>query len=243
MGHADAQGLVDLGLSAEAILEGVAACACSRFFCCLAIGLGAAIAWSVVRAREMDGRAVVAFFPSDHHFGNEHAFLRNVEPGCAHAELRTDRVVPLGIEPDAPEESYGWIEPGSPVTNGSSISSVRRFREKPSRALAAKLMASRCLWNSFVMVGAADAFIGLMWRTIPELMPSFTDNVSAARHKAWFDLPAFNFSDRVLAARASDLGLIRAAGLEWSDLGEPQRVLSVFGAPAMTPIGAFAGGA
>jgi hypothetical protein len=36
-----------------------------------------------------------------------------------------------------------------------------------------------------------------------------------------------NFSDEVLSARPSDLVVIRAHGLGWSDLGEPGRVLSM----------------
>jgi hypothetical protein len=36
--------------------------------------------------------------------------------------------------------------------------------------------------------------------------------------------PATNFSDEVLVARPSDLAVIRARGLGWSDLGEPERV-------------------
>jgi len=36
-----------------------------------------------------------------------------------------------------------------------------------------------------------------------------------------------NFSKEVLSAKASALAVLRADDLEWSDLGEPGRVLSV----------------
>jgi hypothetical protein len=36
-----------------------------------------------------------------------------------------------------------------------------------------------------------------------------------------------NFSQQVLAARPTALAVLRADGLEWSDLGDPGRVLSI----------------
>src|SRR5438874_1276828 len=49
----------------------------------------------------------------------------------------------------------------------------------------------------------------------------------ALRH-LYLSIPAMNFSSDVLSARPSHLAVIRARGLGWSDLGEPQRVFSVF---------------
>jgi len=43
----------------------------------------------------------------------------------------------------------------------------------------------------------------------------------------YLKVPAPNFSDEVLSARPSGLAVIRARGLGWSDLGEPERVLSM----------------
>ena len=43
----------------------------------------------------------------------------------------------------------------------------------------------------------------------------------------YLKVPATNFSDEVLVARPSDLAVIRARGLGWSDLGEPGRVFPI----------------
>jgi hypothetical protein len=43
----------------------------------------------------------------------------------------------------------------------------------------------------------------------------------------YLKVPAPNFADEVLSARPSGLAVIRARGLGWSDLGEPERVLSM----------------
>jgi hypothetical protein len=56
-----------------------------------------------------------------------------------------------------------------------------------------------------------------------------------ALRRLYLKVPATDFSDEVLSARPSDLAVIRARGLGWSDLGELERVFSILkltGAPA-----------
>jgi hypothetical protein len=48
-----------------------------------------------------------------------------------------------------------------------------------------------------------------------------------ALRRLYLDVPATNFSDAVLSARPFALAVIRARGLGWSDLGEPERVCSI----------------
>ena len=49
----------------------------------------------------------------------------------------------------------------------------------------------------------------------------------SALNSIYSALSPVSFSDEVLSASASDLGVIRGAGLGWSDLGEPKRVAAV----------------
>jgi mannose-1-phosphate guanylyltransferase len=188
-------------------------------------GTAAAIAYSLTHIERLDPAAVVAFFPSDHHFANDAPFAAHMDLAFTQAELDPERVILLGIQADAPEESYGWIEPGNRVAGGA-VSEVRRFWEKPSRTVAAQLMRDGCLWNSFVMVGRASAFLAMIRRTLPELLAPFAGMQSSALNEIYAKIPAANFSDDVLSARPSDLTVLPAQGLGWSDLGEPQRVLS-----------------
>lgn len=200
-------------------------------------GTAPAIAYGLTRVRQTDPRGLVAFFPSDHHFANDEAFITHIDFAFAQAALHPERVILLGIEPEAPEDAYGWIEPGSPLPgrSGNFISEVSRFWEKPPRRIASHLMRSGCLWNSFVMVGAVGAFIKMIRRTLPNLLAGFESMWSTmtpgmedeALRGLYLQVPATNFSDEVLCARPSDLAVIRACGLGWSDLGEPERVSSV----------------
>jgi mannose-1-phosphate guanylyltransferase len=199
-------------------------------------GTAPAIAYGLTRLQQMDPKGVVAFFPSDHHFGNDEALVEHIDSAFAQAELHPARVILLGIEPESPEEAYGWIEPGLPLAGDSpnGISEVSGFWEKPSRLIASRLMRRGCLWNSFVMVGTVGAFINVMRQTLPNLLARFESiSVGAdpgmeeeALDSLYLKVPATNFSDEVLAARLSNLAVMRASGLGWSDLGEPERVFS-----------------
>lgn len=189
-------------------------------------GTAPAIAYSLIRLYRTDPDAIVAFFPSDHHFDNAAGFTETIETAFAHAETDPTRVVLLGIAPDAPEEAYGWIEPGAAL-NGN-IFRVRRFWEKPSRSVARDLMRRGCLWNSFVMVGRVRAFLDLIREAVPSLFTAFAAVADEeALPRVYGSIPALNFSDEVLSAQSSALAVLRADALGWNDLGEPQRVLSV----------------
>jgi mannose-1-phosphate guanylyltransferase len=200
-------------------------------------GTAPAIAYALTHLRRMDPRGLVAFFPSDHHFANEEALGAHADFAFAQAKSHPARVILLGIVPEGSEQAYGWIEPGSPLDADSTIpiSKVRRFWEKPSRRIAAHLLRRGCLWNSFVMVGTVGAFMNMMEQTLPNLLASFGSICALAdpeMEEEWLRAlylkePATNFSTEVLVARPSDLAVIRAAGLGWSDLGEPERVLSM----------------
>jgi mannose-1-phosphate guanylyltransferase len=200
-------------------------------------GTAPAIVYSLTRLRQMDPHALVAFFPSDHHFANDDAFVAHIGVAFTQAQSHPERVILLGIEPDAPEEAFGWIEPGPPLLSPSTdfISEVNRFWEKPSRAVASRLMRRGCLWNSFVMVGTVGAFLEMIRRALPDLLAGFESMWATttpgmeekALRRLYLAVPATNFSDEVLSTRPFDLAVIRARGLGWSDLGEPERVGSV----------------
>jgi len=152
------------------------------------------------------------------------------------AQRNPETVVLLGITPTGPEVEYGWIEPQASILGSMprSITRVRRFWEKPTAAVARDLMERGCLWNSFVMVGRVDALLKMTQQASPEaynlfaaISPTFgTISEKAAVHQIYAKLPEVNFSHEVLARRPNDLAVMRVGDVEWSDLGEPTRVLS-----------------
>lgn len=198
-------------------------------------GTAPAIIYSLMRLRELDRRAVVGLFPSDHHFADDDAFIAHVSSAFEAAEGWCSCPVLLGVQPGGPEAEYGWIEPGTLLASHGSIFGVSRFWEKPSPTFAATLMARGCLWNSFIMVGRIDTFLNLIRLALPDLIRSFESIrarfLTGAEREAMFDLywdiQASNFSEEVLSARPQDLVVLSAGDLGWSDLGEPARVRSL----------------
>jgi len=143
------------------------------------MGTAPAILYSLMRIAKDSPNATVAFFPSDHHFANDEAFMQSVDTAFDAIKLNTESVVLLGIEPEKAEPSYGWIEPADSLFGGlpRSVSRVNRFWEKPTVGVAKRLMSMGCLWNSFVMIGKVDTFLAMFREHLPEMFRMF----SAAR--------------------------------------------------------------
>lgn len=200
-------------------------------------GTAPAILFSLVRLRQLDPRAIVAFFPSDHYFADDADLSAHVDSAFDAARSFADKVVLLGIAPSSAEVEYGWIEPGAPLTNRISraVFRVSRFWEKPDLSLASALMEQGCMWNSFVMVGRVDSFLRLIRRTLPSLFalfesirPSlFTVEEPVSLLELYSGIHANSFAGDVLVPYPEHLAVLSCGNLGWSDLGEASRVLSV----------------
>jgi mannose-1-phosphate guanylyltransferase len=141
-------------------------------------------------------------------------------------------VIILSTAAEDAEVDYGWIEPGDPVANrsGSVVRRVRRFWEKPSLRIAQGLLEQGCLWNTFVMVGRVNAFLDMFRSAAPRLFNTIAsaplqDPAAMASIYEW--LLDADFSREVLAVSAARLLVINIGDVGWSDLGDPQRVLTV----------------
>jgi mannose-1-phosphate guanylyltransferase len=200
-------------------------------------GTAPAILYSLLRLSQADPSSAAAFFPSDHYFSDDAAFMSHVEIAFEATRDRDDMVILLGVEPDGPEAEYGWIErvPPGLTKNAGELCWVSRFWEKPTPEFARGLLERGCLWNSFVMVGRVSAFLKLIRDAAPELTERFdavlpalnTPEEEKATGELYARLGDVNFSQQVLAARPRSLAVLPVNGLTWSDLGKPQRVLSL----------------
>jgi len=199
-------------------------------------GTAPAILYALLRVAVKSPKAIVALFPSDHFFADDEEFMSHIDVALDAVEVQPATVVLLGITPTAPETEYGWIEPQPSILAGAqkSITRVRKFWEKPSLSVATSLLERGCLWNSFVMVGCVDALLKMIRAAMPELYAAFataaptfgTSNEQKALATLYSHIEDSNFSHQVLAVRAEDLMVMRVADVGWSDLGEPNRVLS-----------------
>jgi mannose-1-phosphate guanylyltransferase len=196
-------------------------------------GTGPGVLWPVHWVSWRDPEAVVAVFPSDHFVYQERAFLAYVAQAVRIVRRCPELVVLLGMDPDGPEEEYGWIEPGEPVPEAPGCFRVRRFREKPAAEQARIFFRSGFLWNSLIVVARARVLRAVGREYIPDVdarlsrIEAFAGSVHEtwAVQQAYALMPSANFSREVLERGAESLAVLRVSGVLWSDLGTPDRVL------------------
>lgn len=205
-------------------------------------GTAPAILYSLLRLAAAAPRARVAIFPSDHFIDDDRNFMRHVEAAFTATALRPELTVLLGIAPQWPEPAYGWIEPGAAMGE-TPVFLVHRFWEKPPVELAGELLGRGCLWNSFVMVGQLSTLLGLFLIALPELYLAFgrirpvlgTTFEEKTVELLYADLRSTGFSERVLAEHPVNLAVLPVHGVQWSDLGEPRRVMDTIARTGIRP--------
>ena len=146
---------------------------------------------------------------------------------------RPEWVVLLGVDPDGPDEEYGWIEPGEPLSGAGGSVRVRRFWEKPTAEQAGLFHRAGFVWNTFVIVARADTLTALGRRHVPDVtagLEAFEARASdgedaAAVAEAYARMRPANFSREVLERAAGALIVLRVQGVLWSDWGTPDRVV------------------
>jgi mannose-1-phosphate guanylyltransferase len=199
-------------------------------------GTAAAIAYAAFRLAEMDPAASVALFPSDHWFSDDIAVMRSVERAFAMVSEFRDLTVALGVAAPRPEAGYGWFELGAPILDDAAgLYEVSRFWEKPPAETTRAVWKAGAYRNSFILVARVSALLGLILKTLPRLHAAFnsikpvlgTMFEAQTVESLYSDLPRMEFSQRVLARSPEALAVLAVSDLEWSDLGDPQRVLNL----------------
>lgn len=194
-----------------------------------------AILWSLLHIVHADKDALVAFFPSDHYFANEDGFISTIERIFHVVDIKRDSVVLVGAAAERPETEYGWIEPESALSNEHEdrTAPVLRFWEKPPLQTARELLTQGCLWNTFVMIGSAGAFLEMIRHTSPVLVETFEAALAAGhldsegQSQFLYDgLEGSDFSRDVLSLSTERLLVASCGVVGWSDLGEPRRFIA-----------------
>jgi mannose-1-phosphate guanylyltransferase len=193
-------------------------------------GTGVAVAAALLQILRLDPEAIVAFFPSDHYYAHNHAFATAVESALRMATEYPHSLILMGAEADYPEIEYGWIEPGRVMMEspGTRLQRVKRFWEKPMLRRARILLRRGCLWNTFVTIGWARAFLELLQGIIPQTLRSLEwAGVGAGDlGRAYQQVSPVDLSREVLAAQPQRLLVLRDAASGWADFGTPGRVIS-----------------
>lgn len=196
-----------------------------------------AILSSLMNIIRQDKDAVVGFFPSDHHYSEEERFMSGVDLAFSAAESNPETVILLGVAARHAETEYGWIEAApamSPESRGGLLK-VKRFWEKPSAPTAQELLERGCVWNTFVMIGRAQAFLDLIRADAPDVYQAFESSLKLPECMSTSDnlnaiyqcVTTADFSKLVLSRSSDRLGVWCLGDVGWSDLGDPGRVMTV----------------
>lgn len=116
-------------------------------------GTAPCIGLSALYLKQMASDGVMASLHADHLIEDAPAFRRALQAAAKVAE--ENYLVTLGIEPDQPDISYGYIQRGEPLAtvNDHQVYRVEKFTEKPDEATAQKFLESgQYYWNSGIFV-------------------------------------------------------------------------------------------
>jgi mannose-1-phosphate guanylyltransferase len=185
-------------------------------------GTAAAVATAALHVAATHGDdAILLILPADHLIADQTAFAAAVAEATALAAR--GRLVTFGIQPQAPETGYGYIE-----ADGND---VLRFVEKPALERAREYVAcGRFLWNSGMFCFAAGAVIAEMRTHCPDILEAARRCMDATRlargdgfTQGELDAGTFaqvpdNSIDYALMEKSARIAVVRC-DLGWSDIG------------------------
>jgi mannose-1-phosphate guanylyltransferase len=198
-----------------------------------------------IAAREPD--AIVAIFPSDHFIRGAAAFMHHIVAVAEHVRRHAGPLVLLGAVPTDPQPQYGWIRRGALLgdVGGEPLHRVAGFTEKPHPDAARIACARGDLWSTFVLVGAAQALLGLGWQAAPLVSERLAEirwgttveQEAASIASAYARIARLDFSRGILEQQPSLLTVSQLPpSVVWSDWGTLDRVVSSLRAAGLTPV-------
>jgi mannose-1-phosphate guanylyltransferase len=191
-------------------------------------GTGIAIIAALLRLLEHEHDPIIGIFPSDHFYADNSAFELTVRSAIDAISEYDDSIVLIGARPEWPEVEFGWIEPGVSITNQArtTLFGVRRFCEKPPLTEARTLMRNGGLWNTFITIGRASAFLKLLSATVRPALTSIAKALARADLESLYSqMDAIDFSKHVLSTNPRGLLVMADNSSGWADLGNHARVI------------------
>lgn len=182
----------------------------------------AAVTMAALVVQQQHGDAAqLLVLPADHLIADQVAFAQAVT--TAQTLAAQGRVVTFGIQPDAPETGFGYME-----ADGHT---VKRFVEKPNLETAQAYVASgNFLWNSGMFCFAAGTLLADMAQHAPTILAACQQCLAASRTlagkgMAQTELDATTFQhvpddsiDYALMEKTTHAAVVPCA-LGWCDIG------------------------
>ncbi|WP_298290583.1 mannose-1-phosphate guanylyltransferase/mannose-6-phosphate isomerase, partial [Thiomonas sp.] len=181
----------------------------------------AAIAAAALHAQSQRPDAVLLILPADHLIADQAAFANAVEQALQLA--REGFLVTFGIEPEAPDTGFGYIQ--------AEGQRVKRFVEKPDLATARRFLEQGgYYWNSGMFCATPDTLLEEMRQHCPDIVEAVRDCLGRSRRvhgEGIFqvELDARSFApvpdvsiDYAVAEKSHRVALV-PCNIGWSDIG------------------------
>lgn len=170
-------------------------------------------------SKQHDHAEPIAFMHADHFIRDKQGFAETVKR-AAEVSTANNRLVLIGISPEYPASSFGYIKKGQQL-DGSETFKVDGFKEKPDKATAETYLASgNYLWNGGYFVASINTFLREMQEFAPELRHNYDRLLVASQNK--YEQTYLGFEniaiDYALIEKVSDL-LVIPAQFDWMDVG------------------------
>jgi mannose-1-phosphate guanylyltransferase len=201
------------------------------------LGTAPGILYALLAIAKRSPNASVAIFPSDHYVGDDDRFMQYVDSAFGATLRHPDTPIVLGVAPFEAELGYGWIEPGTLISNSAEppLLRISGFWEKPPLHIARELFHRACLLNTFIIVGTVSSLIGTIASALPNTYAAMNVAQSALGHALeevmiraiYSRLARADFSQSVLAKHPDKFAVMSISDVEWSDLGVPERVIAL----------------
>lgn len=206
-----AEQLTQIGAQADIILEPIQR------------DSAAAIAVAACHAARHSSDTVVLVIAADHVIEDAASFVAACEAALEPASQ--GHIMTLGVVPQYPAVSYGYIQPGKSI-KGTQAFDIDRFVEKPNAATAQSYIDQGFLWNSGNFLFRADVMIEELERFQPEILAAAREALETAtidldfirlNEDAFKKAPKTSI-DYAVMERTERAGVLPVS-FSWSDIG------------------------
>ena len=189
-----------------------------------------AIAFVAHTLYKRDKEAVVMIAPSDHAIKNFFDFVQAVQTAFGVVERHPEKIGLLGIEPNCPDTSLGYIRSGKEILDfRHPVFEVEDFKEKPDAKTARVYCNDETyLWNGGYFIFKAKTVLELIKERAPHVI-EVLDELQAIeddeeRKRIFTTLSEESFDKVILEKIDVSQRFVVPAPLDWSDLGTWQSV-------------------
>ena len=178
-------------------------------------GTAAALAWASHLIAQREGPdATMISVHADWAIGDPDRFREALMRAADAAETH-DGLVTVGVVPSRPDPGFGYIEAGSPLSDG--VRRVARFVEKPTRERALEMQQQGYLWNSGIFVWRVGAFLSELRTHSPEVAPALERHARSL--KGFFGAIAKPIAVDHAVLERSHKVLVLPGDFGWDDVG------------------------